>query len=86
MLQAGSVKSLRIEADDNESRIHPEQDHVNADVMYLTPVSKRNGSTETFHAVENSMLPERQINRRNSIYEENLTSVEVPEHVYIEMT
>lgn len=39
-LQAGNVKSLRIEANDNESRIHPEQDNMNADAMYLTPVSK----------------------------------------------
>lgn len=39
-LQAGNVKSLRIEANDNESRIHPEQDNMNAHAMYLTPVSK----------------------------------------------
>lgn len=87
-LQAGNVKSLHIEANDNASRIHPEQDNMNADAMYLTPVSKdskRNDFIETCHTVENNMLTERQRIRRSFIYEENLTSVEVPEHVYIEM-
>lgn len=81
---------MRIEANDNESKIHPEQDNMNADAMYLTPVSKdskRNDFIKTCHsaAVENNMLTERQRIRRSFIYEENLTSVEVPEHVYIEI-